>query len=420
VGAAAILAGDSPPDDDALLAGALATVGSVAWTEGRVGDSISFLRAAVSRAGRGGLADLAMHPRQSLTVPLVALGEFGEAEQLLAADRDEIDDAGVTGWAVGVAVWRSRLDLAAGRLSEAAADAEAGIVLADEIGARLFVPLARTTLALVALQRGDLEGAAAQLARCAAEPAQGDFIAGLCAWIEARIGYAQHDPSLAVKVLRGVSGNLPANKRALLEEPALAAWLVRSALAGEDRVTAEAVAVFAEMLSTDNPGFASIGAIASHARGLLDRDAVALARAAVDHSHGWARASAAEDLSVVLIADRDDDGAIAAVESAIAAYAHVGALYDVERAERRLAALQARPARAAAAARPLSGWGSLTVIERRVAGLVAQGLTNAQVAQRLYLSRHTIDFHLRQIFRKLEVHSRTELIRIAGENDLLR
>ena len=61
--------------------------------------------------------------------------------------------------------------------------------------------------------------------------------------------------------------------------------------------------------------------------------------------------------------------------------------------------------------RPVEGWQSLTDTERQVAFLVAEGLTNAQVGQRMFLSRHTIDFHLRQIFRKLNVHSRVAMTR---------
>jgi len=61
--------------------------------------------------------------------------------------------------------------------------------------------------------------------------------------------------------------------------------------------------------------------------------------------------------------------------------------------------------------RPVEGWQSFTDIERQVAFLVAEGLTNAQVGQRMFLSRHTIDFHLRQIFRKLNVHSRVAMTR---------
>jgi DNA-binding CsgD family transcriptional regulator len=61
--------------------------------------------------------------------------------------------------------------------------------------------------------------------------------------------------------------------------------------------------------------------------------------------------------------------------------------------------------------RPVEGWPSLTDTERQVAFVVAEGLTNAQVGQRMFLSRHTIDFHLRQIFRKLNVHSRVAMTR---------
>jgi DNA-binding CsgD family transcriptional regulator len=67
--------------------------------------------------------------------------------------------------------------------------------------------------------------------------------------------------------------------------------------------------------------------------------------------------------------------------------------------------------------RPLTGWGSLTETERRVARVVAEGLSNPAVGERMFLSRHTVDFHLRQIFRKLAIHSRVELTRYVLEHD---
>ncbi|MEY2446811.1 MAG: hypothetical protein QOH79_287 [Acidimicrobiaceae bacterium] len=61
--------------------------------------------------------------------------------------------------------------------------------------------------------------------------------------------------------------------------------------------------------------------------------------------------------------------------------------------------------------RPVEGWQSLTRTEQQVALVVAEGLTNVQAGERMFLSRHTIDFHLRQIFRKLNVHSRVGMTR---------
>lgn len=61
---------------------------------------------------------------------------------------------------------------------------------------------------------------------------------------------------------------------------------------------------------------------------------------------------------------------------------------------------------------PYLGWHSLTPTERSIAVIIAEGATNREAAARLYLSRHTIDYHLRQIFRKLGVGSRVELTRL--------
>lgn len=61
------------------------------------------------------------------------------------------------------------------------------------------------------------------------------------------------------------------------------------------------------------------------------------------------------------------------------------------------------------------GWDSLTDAELSVAAQVSRGLTNREAAAHLYLSPHTIDFHLRQVFRKLGVQSRVGLTRVVLE-----
>ena len=60
--------------------------------------------------------------------------------------------------------------------------------------------------------------------------------------------------------------------------------------------------------------------------------------------------------------------------------------------------------------RPPSGWPSLTPTEAKVAELVAQGLTNPQIAQRMFVSPGTVKTHVSHIFGKLDVHGRAELI----------
>ena len=51
----------------------------------------------------------------------------------------------------------------------------------------------------------------------------------------------------------------------------------------------------------------------------------------------------------------------------------------------------------------------LTPREEEVATLVAQGLTNRQIAARLVISEATAETHLARIFKKLDLHSRTQL-----------
>jgi DNA-binding CsgD family transcriptional regulator len=49
-----------------------------------------------------------------------------------------------------------------------------------------------------------------------------------------------------------------------------------------------------------------------------------------------------------------------------------------------------------------------------VVRLVAEGGTNRQVAQQLFLSPHTVNTHLRNSFSKLQVRSRVELTRLVA------
>lgn len=76
------------------------------------------------------------------------------------------------------------------------------------------------------------------------------------------------------------------------------------------------------------------------------------------------------------------------------------------------------PAPAPVAGTSSSG-ASLTVREIEVLRLLAQDLSNSQIAERLVVSRRTVDAHLRSIYDKLGVKSRDAAIRVAGENRLI-
>jgi DNA-binding CsgD family transcriptional regulator len=81
-----------------------------------------------------------------------------------------------------------------------------------------------------------------------------------------------------------------------------------------------------------------------------------------------------------------------------------GALAVAKRAHDELLASGAKPRR-----QSVSGIDSLTPAERRIAGLAAQGLTNRAIAEALFLARSTVAWHLRRVFSKLEIDSRTDL-----------
>ena len=59
--------------------------------------------------------------------------------------------------------------------------------------------------------------------------------------------------------------------------------------------------------------------------------------------------------------------------------------------------------------RPSTGWESLTPTELEVVKLVAEGLSNPQIAERMFISRKTVTTHLSHVFAKLDLPSRAAL-----------
>jgi DNA-binding CsgD family transcriptional regulator len=379
------------------------------------------LDCAPAAAHRGGAVPVdarQVQPLLALAAMLADLGRWGEAEQVLQGiDRQLLP--GIPAQAV-LSVLDARLCLARGSLSQAASAAQQAVAAAAE--APGYAALGQCLLAVIALRQGD---AAAAAGRLSGQPTPVPYPAAMYARSAASLSHAlvaaaDAGPAAAISRIRDICAGLPCRPGVLLGEPGIPAWLVRTALAAGEASLAADVTQAAGVLGRANPGVPGVTAAAAHSLGLLDRDPGQLAAAAAQHDDPWAQASAAEDLGVLLAGQARPDQAITQLTEAMAGYGRAGAATDMARIRHRLRELGVRRRYwSSSPGRPVTGWGSLTDAERATSKLAAQGLSNRQIGGRLYISRHTVAFHLRQIFRKLDIGSRVELTRIVMEQGQL-
>lgn len=194
-----------------------------------------------------------------------------------------------------------------------------------------------------------------------------------------------------------------------------AVLLVRGALACGDHTRAAHLAQATAQLAHATPDDHDIVAAAAHARGLLTRDRSMLDRAACAYTAPLARAQATEDAGRVSSAAGDRSDAVTRLRKAYEQYQEQGCADGMARVRSQLRDDGVRVRHWGRANRPDFGWASLTDTERKIADLVAQGLSNREVASQLFLSAHTVAFHLRHIFWKLDISSRVQLARMVAE-----
>ena len=361
-------------------------------------------------------------PRERLTHSyrswlLSALDRVDEAiavaeDGLAAAQRDRQN------WAVHVfETWKGRHLLQLGRLDEANAALDGRFHLSDAhqivgvLDAASVVALGRVKLHL-GDERGATEVAGiAQVMLTATAP----VVRRLAAWYLAVHATASGDPRQAHRWLCALG---QAERLSLFPlfpmEAADDPLLVRMALAADDSELVTVAAGLAARRYELNPGVRSMDGIAAHARGLLSGSRDDLERAAAILQAGprpLALAAALEDLGCARLAGGDRDGAVDAFDRVLRICLGAGAARDAARARKRLRELGIRR-RVQSLDRPKLGWESLTDPELQVARLAAEGCTNRGIADRLFVSPHTVNTHLRHIFGKLEIRSRVDLTRV--------
>ncbi|CNF36370.1 regulatory protein [Mycobacterium tuberculosis] len=394
-----------------LVTGALIVLALNAWDEGDLIGALEFTRTGARQTPSDGVHEWRLHPGLILASFLVDVRLLDEARRAMVLGTDGI---GRGGWAAGPGIVRSRIDLAEGRPEEAIRAARSALEVAAAGGADLLGACARSALAIAALRSGDLA--------TATEHGLGDLDAGSPTpppfdltrsdLVRAQVAEACGGPRAALPGLSRLLDGLAEHTQVLTCDPAAAAWLVRTVAAAGGPGPAEGVVAAADRLADTNPGLPSLAAAAEHARGLLHGDPDLLRNAAAGHADRWARASAYEDLGVLLGgADGSRGRTIQCFDEALSCYAAAGAERDAARIRKRLRRMGERRRHWNHRERTAAGWGSLTGTEQRISGLVAQGLTNQRIADQLFISVHTVAFHLRQVFRKLNVRSRVELAR---------
>ncbi|HET9171352.1 MAG TPA: LuxR C-terminal-related transcriptional regulator [Actinospica sp.] len=147
-------------------------------------------------------------------------------------------------------------------------------------------------------------------------------------------------------------------------------------------------------------------------RGLMDGDPELVAQAAEMLREAGllaALGNALEDAAELLAKSGDTTRARTTLLEALDVYDGMGAAWDVRRATSRLRGHGVRLRAVAGSRRAAAGPQSLTPTESTVAELVAEGLSNPDIAERLNLSRRTVESHVSRILAKLGAGSRIEV-----------
>ena len=306
------------------------------------------------------------------------------------------------------------IEIAAGRWDRAAEHSEELSELAEQTA--LFPFPARRTAAHLAVLRGDAERARELIGLVVSDAGSLGELLNVCGglYLEGLLELSLGDPGAARDPLRRVR---EIYSEMAIGEPGMLAFLLDEveALAGVGEAeTAAAVletfeqsgerhpATWVEPIVLRGRGLVAAARADLHAAQTSLEEAVSLEEQVPQPLE---RARTRLALGRVLRRLQHRSAAQAMLTEALTRFETLGAPLWAERAREELARIGGRaPSR-----------DELTPTERRIAELVAEGLTNREVATTLFVTPHTVESALTRVYRKLGVRSRTELARHLGD-----
>jgi ATP/maltotriose-dependent transcriptional regulator MalT len=343
---------------------------------------------------------------------LIALGRLDEARTTIETGMRISEELGIPWVSAHYQRVRALERFLAGHWDDAVAELETDAGPTGVPGESYNVLFRRGVLSLIRLHRNDLPGAREAATTAAGELTDtgADYRADWYAWAQALLLEADGELAQALETLSGCWDRC-ARSGLAAEYPLIGPDLVRLALAAGDPGRARDVAAAVTGVASRNQVPWITGA-ALRCQGLAADD-VGILQAAVDAGARGSRplelALTCEDAGAAFARRGNVDRAGQLLDQAITIYERLGAARDLARAEAALRQLGVRRGRRVTHSRAQSGWPSLTPSEWAVVDLVAEGLSNPQIGQRLYVSRRTVQTHLAHVFAKLHITSRAQL-----------
>jgi DNA-binding CsgD family transcriptional regulator len=385
---------------------------------GRMNDVLEHAVSALAASKR-------LEPRTSgihemlFSVALAANGRIAEALAMLRLALEATEAAGRTYFVVQGQWLRAFYLLAQGNLDDARGEARAVAATAEGLGYSVHTSRGLAVLAETALRQGDSTEARSALDRFASTPTARSMPDR--PWAALLVAQARGDKHAIAEALEPIREQLAVGCFGIsITQHQRLPQLTHMALTADQPEAAASFAQAASTLAGQNPHVESLLAAEAHAGGLIAHDSNLLEEAVEHAAQSELRlleAAAREDLGRTLAAQNDTQAAALHFEHAHDLYVRAGAHNDSARTRASLRAIGIRK-RQTTVARAEHGWESLTKSERRVADLIAQGMSNREAANELFLSPDTVNTHLRHAFLKLGIRSRVMLARIVAERQM--